>query len=78
MRSESEWLTRKRRIDPRLNARGWRLAVGKASPLRERRVKAATPRAEQLTQAILARAFRGQLVPTEAELARRAGRECVE
>lgn len=40
----------------------------------ERRVKAATVRAEKLTQAILAKAFRGELVPTEAELARREGR----
>lgn len=40
----------------------------------ERRVKAATARAERLTQAVLARAFRGELVPTEAELARREGR----
>lgn len=31
-------------------------------------------RAEKLTQAILAKAFRGELVPTEAELARREGR----
>ena len=31
-------------------------------------------RAERLTQAILAKAFRGELVATEAELARRAGR----
>lgn len=36
---------------------------------------AATARAEKLTQAILAKAFRGELVPTEAELARREGRE---
>jgi type I restriction enzyme S subunit len=40
----------------------------------ERRVVAATARAERLTQAVLARAFRGELVPTEAELARREGR----
>jgi type I restriction enzyme S subunit len=40
----------------------------------ERRVTAATARAEKLTQAILAKAFRGELVPTEAELARREGR----
>jgi type I restriction enzyme S subunit len=40
----------------------------------ERRVAAATVRAEKLTQAILAKAFRGELVPTEAELARREGR----
>jgi type I restriction enzyme S subunit len=40
----------------------------------EKRVAAATARAEKLTQAILAKAFRGELVPTEAELARREGR----
>jgi len=37
----------------------------------EKRVAAATARAEKLTQAILAKAFRGELVPTEAVLARR-------
>jgi type I restriction enzyme S subunit len=41
----------------------------------EQRVAAATARAGKLTQAILAKAFRGELVPTEAELARREGRE---
>jgi type I restriction enzyme S subunit len=41
----------------------------------EKRVAAATARAGKLTEAILARAFRGELVPTEAELARREGRE---
>jgi len=40
----------------------------------EKRVEAATKRADKLTQAILAKAFRGELVPTEAELARREGR----
>jgi type I restriction enzyme S subunit len=40
----------------------------------EKRVALATARAEKLTQAILAKAFRGELVPTEAELARREGR----
>jgi type I restriction enzyme, S subunit len=35
----------------------------------------ATARAERLTQAILAKAFRGELVPTEAELARQEGRD---
>jgi type I restriction enzyme S subunit len=39
------------------------------------RVSAATARADKLTQSILAKAFRGELVPTEAELARREGRE---
>jgi type I restriction enzyme S subunit len=41
----------------------------------EKRVAAARGRADKLTQAILARAFRGKLVPTEAELARREGRD---
>jgi type I restriction enzyme S subunit len=41
----------------------------------EKRVAAATARGEKLTQAILAKAFRGELVPTEAELARREGRD---
>jgi type I restriction enzyme S subunit len=40
----------------------------------EKRVAAATAQAEKLTQAILAKAFRGKLVPTEAEMARREGR----
>lgn len=35
----------------------------------EARVQAATARVEKITQAILAKAFRGELVPTEAELA---------
>jgi type I restriction enzyme, S subunit len=41
----------------------------------ERRVAAATAHANSLTQAVLAKAFRGELVPTEAELARREGRD---
>ena len=40
----------------------------------EKRVAAAIARAEKLTQGVLAKAFRGELVPTEAELARREGR----
>jgi type I restriction enzyme, S subunit len=40
----------------------------------EARVQAATARVEKITQAILAKAFRGQLVPTEAALARAEGR----
>ena len=40
----------------------------------EKRVEAATVRAQKLIQAILAKAFRGELVPTEAKLARREGR----
>lgn len=41
----------------------------------ERRVASATAHADKLTQSILGRAFRGELVPTEAELARQEGRE---
>ena len=41
----------------------------------EARVAAATARVEKITQAILAKAFRGELVPTEAELARQGGRD---
>jgi type I restriction enzyme S subunit len=41
----------------------------------EKRVAAATLRVEKLIQAILAKAFRGELVPTEAELARQEGRD---
>ena len=40
----------------------------------EKRAAAAMAHAERLTQAILAEAFCGELVPTEAELARREGR----
>jgi type I restriction enzyme S subunit len=40
----------------------------------EKRVASATARADKLTQAILAKAFQGELVPTEAELARRERR----
>jgi type I restriction enzyme S subunit len=38
-------------------------------------VAAATKRADRLTQAVLAKAFRGELVAAEAELARREGRD---
>jgi type I restriction enzyme S subunit len=41
----------------------------------EIKVDAARLRANKLTQSILAKAFRGELVPTEAELARREGRD---
>ena len=40
----------------------------------DKRIVAATVRADKLTQAILAKAFRAELVPTEAELARLEGR----
>lgn len=49
-------------------------ALFKLADTIEKRVAAATARAEKLPQAILARAFRGELVPTEAELARRENR----
>ena len=41
----------------------------------EKRVAVAQARADKLTQSILAKAFRCELVPTEAELARQEGRE---
>ena len=49
-------------------------ALLKLADVIEKRVAAATVRAGKLTQSILAKAFRGELVPTEAELARREGR----
>jgi type I restriction enzyme S subunit len=50
-------------------------ALFKLADAIEKRVAAATQRADKLTQAILAKAFRGALVPTEAELARVEGRD---
>jgi type I restriction enzyme S subunit len=41
----------------------------------ERRLAVAIARTDKLPQAILAKAFRGELVPTEAELARAEGRD---
>jgi type I restriction enzyme S subunit len=41
----------------------------------EKRVAVATARGDKLTQAILAKAFRGELVPTEADLARQEARD---
>jgi type I restriction enzyme S subunit len=49
-------------------------ALFKLADAIEKRVEAATKRADKLTQAILGKAFRGELVPPEAELARREGR----
>jgi type I restriction enzyme S subunit len=49
-------------------------ALFKLADTIEKRVAAASLRADRLTQAVLAKAFRGELVPTEAELARREGR----
>jgi len=50
-------------------------ALFKLADTIEERVKTATKRADKLTQSILAKAFRGELVPTEAELARKEGRD---
>jgi type I restriction enzyme, S subunit len=41
----------------------------------EARVAIATARADKLTQSVLAKAFRGELVPTEADLAHQEGHE---
>jgi type I restriction enzyme S subunit len=41
----------------------------------ESRLQGAQERVDRLTQSLLAKAFRGELVPTEAELARQEGRE---
>jgi len=49
-------------------------AMFKLADAVKKRVAAAKVRSDKLTQAILAKAFRGELVPTEAELARREGR----
>jgi type I restriction enzyme S subunit len=49
-------------------------ALFKLADAIEKRVAAPSLRAERLTLAVLAKAFRGELVPTEAELARREGR----
>ncbi len=51
-----------------------RFAAGTLAP-GERRVATATARADRLTQSILAKAFRGELVPTDADLSRRDGRD---
>lgn len=50
-------------------------ALFKLADAIEKRVAAATIQTDRLTQAILAKAFRGELVPTEADLARREGRD---
>ncbi len=50
-------------------------AVFRLTNVIERRVAATVTKSEQLTRAVLAKAFRGELVPTEAELARREGRD---
>lgn len=49
-------------------------ALFKLADAIEKRIATATIQADKLTQAILAKAFRGELVPNDAELARREGR----
>ena len=49
-------------------------ALSRMADAIEKRVKIASTQAEMMTQAILAKAFQGELVPTEAELARQEGR----
>ena len=66
--NEREWQTRKRGIVCRVEG------LFELADTIERRVTAGRQRADKLTQAVLAKAFRGELVPTEAELARREGR----
>ena len=50
-------------------------ALMKLADAIEQRVALASARADKTTQAILAKAFRGELVPTEADLARAEGRD---
>ena len=94
---QSEWLTRRRLIDPKLKALGWSVVPFDLAAGQETRGCCAITEyptangpadyalatdgdilgvveAEKLTQAILAKAFRGEPVPTEAELARQQGR----
>ena len=74
--AHSEWLTRKKLTDPMLKAAGWRVeALFKLADAIEQRVESARATVEKTTQAILAKAFRGELVPTEAELAKKEGRD---
>jgi type I restriction enzyme S subunit len=50
-------------------------ALFKLADAIEQRLSAASRQVDKLTQAVLAKAFRGELVPTEAELARAEGRD---
>jgi len=50
-------------------------ALFKLADVIEQRLSAASRQVDKLTQAVLAKAFRGELVPTEAELARTEGRD---
>lgn len=50
-------------------------AFFKLTDVIENRVSVASARSDKLTESILAKAFRGELVPTEAELAQREGRD---
>ena len=51
------------------------LTVFSPWPTRSKQGSSQRRRVEKITQAILAKAFRGELVPTEAELARQEGRD---
>ncbi len=50
-------------------------ALFKLADTIERRIVSATQRTDKTTQAVLAKAFRGELVPTEAELGEAEGRD---
>ncbi len=61
-------------IDEQLEVTNRVEAISKLADVIEKRVAVAKSQAERLPQAILAKAFRAELVPTEAELARLEGR----
>lgn len=84
---ESERRTRHRRIDPLLKAQGWTVvpfdpgcpldryeAYALTDQVEARFVKAKA-QVDRLVPSLLAKAFRGGLVPTEAALARAEGRD---
>jgi hypothetical protein len=73
---DSEKRTRLTRIDPLLKAAGWRVVPRDASRQFSLRARSReTLQTERLTQTVLAKAFCGELAPTEAELARAEGRD---
>jgi hypothetical protein len=85
MDKQFERQTRKDRLDPELKWAGWKIvdfspkreivcpveALFKPADTIEQRVTAGIRMADKLTQAILVKGIDGELVPTEAELARR-------
>ncbi len=84
---ESERRTRHQRIDPLLKAQGWTVVpFDSGRPLDRYKAHALTDQVEarfvkakaqvdRLVPSLLAKAFRGELVPTEAALARAEGRD---